>query len=118
MIDSVLSQENKMFRDVVRKFAEEKIAPNVRAWEKAGQYPDEYYRYLAEMGFMGLLVPEEYSGSGGSMIDLAILCEEMGRVGVSIPLDGFARFLSVLANTINTLAILPLEMKTFRPLSR
>jgi alkylation response protein AidB-like acyl-CoA dehydrogenase len=86
MIDSVLSEENKMFRDAVRKFAEDKISPNVKAWEKAGKYPDEYYRYLAEMGFMGLLVPEEYRGAGGSMIDLAILCEEMGRVGVSIPL--------------------------------
>jgi len=86
MIDSVLSEENIMFRDAVRKFAEEKIAPNVKMWEKAGRYPDEYYSYLAEMGFMGLLVPEKYGGAGGSMIDLAILCEEMGRAGVSIPL--------------------------------
>ena len=86
MIDSVLSEENIMFRDAVRKFAEEKITPNVKTWEKEGKYPDEYYRYLAEMGFMGLLVPEEYGGAGGSMVDLAILCEEMGRAGVSIPL--------------------------------
>jgi alkylation response protein AidB-like acyl-CoA dehydrogenase len=86
MIDSLLSAENIMFRDAVRKFAEDKITPNVKTWEKEGKYPDEYYSYLAEMGFMGLLVPEEYSGAGGSMIDLAILCEEMGRSGVSIPL--------------------------------
>jgi alkylation response protein AidB-like acyl-CoA dehydrogenase len=86
MIDSVLSEENLIFRDAVRKFAEEKIAPNVKTWEKEGNYPDEYYSYLAEMGFMGLLVPEEYGGAGGSMVDLAILCEEMGRAGVSIPL--------------------------------
>ena len=86
MIDSVLSEENIMFRDAVRKFAEEKITPHVKTWEKQGKYPDEYYRYLAEMGFMGLLVPEEYGGAGGSMVDLAILCEEMGRAGVSIPL--------------------------------
>ncbi len=86
MIDSLLSEENKMFRDAVRKFAEEKIAPNVKTWEKEGKYPDHYYQYLAEMGFLGLLVPEKYGGAGGSMIDLAILCEEMGRVGVSIPL--------------------------------
>ena len=83
MIDSLLSDENRMFRDTVRKFAEEKIAPNVKAWEKEGKYPDQYYKYLSEMGFLGLLVPEEYGGAGGSMIDLAILCEEMGRVGVS-----------------------------------
>jgi len=86
MIDSLLSSENKMFRDEVRRFARREIEPHVKAWEKEGKYPDEYYRQLADMGFLGLLVPEEYSGEGGSMIDLAILCEEMGRVGVSIPL--------------------------------
>ena len=86
MIDSLLSTENKMFRDEVRRFAKREIEPNVKTWEKERKYAAQYYRQLAEMGFMGLLVPEEYGGAGGSMIDLAILCEEMGRVGVSIPL--------------------------------
>lgn len=86
MIESLLSAENKMFRDEVRRFARREIEPKVKAWEKAGKYSDEYYRQLAEMGFFGLLVPEEYGGVGGSMIDLAILCEEMGRAGASIPL--------------------------------
>ncbi len=86
MIDSLLSVENKMFRDEVRRFVKREIAPYVKTWEKEGKYPDKYYKHLADMGFMGLLVPEEYGGSGGSMIDLAILCEEMGHAGVSIPL--------------------------------
>ena len=86
MIDTVLTEENKMFRDIVRKFAEKEFAPHVKAWEKQGEYPEEYYRKLREMGFMGLLVPEEYGGAGGTMIDLVLLCEELGRVGVSIPL--------------------------------
>ena len=50
-------------------------------------------RYLAEMGFMGLLVPEEYGGAGGSMVDLAILCEEMGRVRCFHPPDPCFRLL-------------------------
>ena len=86
MIDSLLSAENKMFRDEVRRFAKREIAPNVKTWEKEGKYPDKYYKQLADMGFMGLLIPEKYGGAGGTMIDLAILCEEMGRVGVSFPL--------------------------------
>ena len=86
MIDSILSDVSKMFREEVKKFAAKEIQPHVKQWESMGKYPDEYYRKIAEMGFMGLLVPEEYGGAGGSMIDLAILCEEMGRVGVSIPL--------------------------------
>ena len=79
MIDSLLSTENKMFRDEVRRFAVREIEPHVKTWEKEGRYPDSYYKKIAEIGFMGLLVPEEYGGEGGSMIDLAILCEEMGR---------------------------------------
>jgi butyryl-CoA dehydrogenase len=86
MIDSLLSTENKVLRDEIRRFAVREIEPHVKTWEKEGKYPDSYYRQLGEMGFMGLLVSEEYGGAGGSMIDLAIMCEEMGRVGVSIPL--------------------------------
>jgi len=86
VIDSMLSDVSKMFREEVRKFAQKEIQPHVKEWERACKYPDEYYSKIADMGFMGLLVPEEYGGAGGSMIDLAILGEEMGRVGVSIPL--------------------------------
>ena len=86
MIDGLLSIENKRFRDEVRRFAVREIEPHVKTWEKEGKYPDSYYKNISKMGFMGLLVPTEYGGEGGSMIDLAILCEEMGRVGVSIPL--------------------------------
>jgi len=98
MIDSILSEENKMFRDAVRKFAENEIAPHVKTWEKLGKYPEEYYRKLSEMGFMGLLVPEEYGGAGGSLFDLIILCEEMGRVGVSFPLTHVSACCRAIAN--------------------
>jgi len=98
MIDSILSEENKMFRDAVRKFAENEIAPHVKTWEKLGKYPEEYYRKLSEMGFMGLLVPEEFGGAGGSLFDLIILCEEMGRVGVSFPLTHVSACCRAIAN--------------------
>jgi len=86
MIEYILSEENKMFRDVVRKFAEKEIAPHVMKWEEERNYPEEFYRKLSDMGFMGLLVPEEYGGAGGAMINLVILGEEMGKIGVSFPL--------------------------------
>ena len=86
MIDTLLSEERKMFRDTVRRFAEKEIKPFVKTWEKQGRYPDEYYRKISEIGFMGLMIPEEYGGGGGSIVDIVILGEEMGRVGVSIPL--------------------------------
>ncbi|MCK5551816.1 MAG: acyl-CoA dehydrogenase family protein, partial [Deltaproteobacteria bacterium] len=98
MIDSILSEENKMFRDSVRKFAENEVAPHVKTWEKLGKYPEEYYGKLSEMGFMGLLVPEEYGGAGGSLFDLVILCEEMGKVGVSFPLTHVSACCRAIAN--------------------
>jgi alkylation response protein AidB-like acyl-CoA dehydrogenase len=98
MIDSILNEENRMFRDAVRKFAENEVAPHVKTWEKLGKYPEEYYRKLSEMGFMGLLVPEEYGGAGGSLFDLIILCEEMGRVGVSFPLTHVSACCRAIAN--------------------
>ncbi len=101
MIDSLLSEENKMFRDTVRKFAENEIAPHVKQWEKDGKYPDKYYRRLSEMGFMGLLIPEEYGGAGGSIVDLVILCEEMGRAGASIPLTHTSACCRAIANQGN-----------------
>ncbi len=98
MIDSYLTDEDKMFRDTVRRFAEKEIAPQVADWEQQHQYPEEYYRRLAEMGFLGLMVPEEYGGVGGKLVHLVILCEEMGRVGVSIPLTHVSAVCRVISN--------------------
>jgi alkylation response protein AidB-like acyl-CoA dehydrogenase len=86
MIESLLGEERKMFRGTVRRFAETQMMPFVKEWENQRKYPAEYYRRLSEMGFMGLMVPEKYGGMGGSLVDVVILGEEMGRAGVSIPL--------------------------------
>lgn len=86
MIDALLSEERKMFRETVRRFTKDQITPFVKTWEKERKYPEEYYRKISDMGFMGLLVPEEYGGVGGNLVDVVILGEEMGRAGVSIPL--------------------------------
>lgn len=98
MIESILSDANKMFRSEVRRFAAKEIKPFVKEWEKAGKYPEDYYRKLSDMGFMGLLVPEEYGGGGGSLTDLVILCEELGRVGVSLPLTHVSACCRVIFN--------------------
>ena len=86
MIETLLGDERIMFRDSVRRFAESQMMPFVKDWEKQRKYPAEYYKKIAEMGFMGLMVPEEYGGMGGHLVELVILGEEMGRAGVSIPL--------------------------------
>jgi len=86
MIETLLGDERKMFRDTVRRFAETQMMPFVKDWEKQRKYPEEYYKKISDIGFMGLMVPEEYGGMGGQLVDVVILGEEMGRTGVSIPL--------------------------------
>lgn len=98
MIETIMSEENKMFRKEVRRFATREVKPYVKEWEKQGKYPDEYYQKLSDIGFMGLLVPEEYGGGGGSLIDLVIMCEELGRVGVSLPLTHVSACCRVISN--------------------
>ena len=44
MIETLLCEENRIFRDTVRKFAEKEIAPHVKVWESEGEYPKEYYK--------------------------------------------------------------------------
>lgn len=101
MLNTIYSEENKIFKDSVRKFAETEIWPNLKEWEKEKAYPPEYYKRLAEIGIMGLLVPEEYGGSGGNLIDLVIACEEMARVGASIPLTHISACCRVICNQGN-----------------
>ena len=86
MIETLLGDERAMFRDTVRRFAESQMMPFVKDWEKQRKYPAEYYKKISDIGFMGLMVPEEYGGMGGHLVDVVILGEEMGRAGVSIPL--------------------------------
>jgi len=98
MIETIMSEENKMFRNEVRRFATREIKPYVKEWEQQGKYPEEYYQKLSDIGFMGLLVPEEYGGGGGSLTDLVIMCEELGRVGVSLPLTHVSACCRVISN--------------------
>ncbi|MBI4247785.1 MAG: acyl-CoA dehydrogenase, partial [Candidatus Rokubacteria bacterium] len=81
-MDFGFSQEQELLRATARKFLENECSsPFVRARmaEPAG-VTDEFWAKLAEQGWLGLVVPEEYGGSGLGFVDLAVVMEEMGRV--------------------------------------
>lgn len=98
MIEMLLNEERRIFRETVRRFTEAQIMPFVKTWEKQRKYPEEYYKKISEIGFMGLMVPEEYGGAGGTLVDVVILGEEMGRAGVSIPLTHISACCRAIAN--------------------
>lgn len=73
----LLSDEHKMIRDTARDFAKKEIAPKAKELDETGRFPKEIVDQLASMGFMGMMVPEEYSGAGMDALSYAIAMEEI-----------------------------------------
>src|SRR2546422_8329366 len=80
-MDFGFSQEQEMLRATARKFLDNECASTfVRArMEEPAGVTDEFWTKLAEQGWLGLVHPEEYAGSGLGFVDLTVLMEEMGR---------------------------------------
>ncbi|MFF5081890.1 acyl-CoA dehydrogenase family protein [Actinoplanes sp. NPDC000266] len=78
-MDFDLSEEQRLFRDVLRDFVDREIRPVAREWEASDRYPAEIVATMAEMGLFGLTVPEEYGGLGADMISFALVFEEIAR---------------------------------------
>jgi short/branched chain acyl-CoA dehydrogenase len=79
-----LSPEHETFRKVVRDFAEREIAPHVGQWDREHHFPVDVVHAMGELGLFGLVVPEEYGGSGADFTTLCVAIEELGRVDQSI----------------------------------
>ena len=78
---TLFQEDHEIFRKQVRKFVEKEILPYVDRWEEEKYFPDELFRKAGEAGFFGILVPEEYGGSGGDAVYAAVLIEELVRCG-------------------------------------
>ncbi len=74
-----LSEEHELFRKSVRDFVESKILPRWREVEESNRIPRELLEEMAQMGFFGVGIPEEYGGQGGGQLMTAILTEEISR---------------------------------------
>ena len=74
-----LPDELKMLRDMARRFAAEQIRPNARDWDREGAVPEATVKRLAELGFMGVFVPQEYGGAGIGYVGMTVIMEEIAR---------------------------------------
>jgi alkylation response protein AidB-like acyl-CoA dehydrogenase len=83
-VEFSLTDEQQQLRRTVREFAESEIAPHVMEWDEASQFPSELIPKLAEMGFLGVIFPEEQGGAGMGYLEYAIIIEELSRVDGSI----------------------------------
>ncbi len=81
---TALSEDEQMFRDSVREFAEGEIRKRVEAMEEKGQLDPAVTRQCFELGLMGIETPEEFGGAGGSFFQAILAVEELSRVDASV----------------------------------
>lgn len=77
------TEEQEMMRDMVREFARTEIAPFVERMER-GEFPRSILRKMAELGLMGITVPEEYGGAGMDFISYIIAIHEISKVSATV----------------------------------
>lgn len=78
-----LTEEETFFRSTVRRFARDEIAPLVRPMDEAGAFRQELIGRFFDLGLMGIGIPEEYGGQGGSFFQCVLAVEELSAVDPS-----------------------------------
>jgi hypothetical protein len=81
------SENQKMIEQMVRDFAEKEIRPNIMKWDESQEFPVPLFKKLGELGLMGVLVPEEFGGSGLGYHEYISVISEVAKVDPSIGLS-------------------------------
>lgn len=82
-----LTENQIIIRDTIREFAEKNIRPVIMDYDESQKFPLEIMKQLGELGFLGILVPEELGGAGLGYVEYAIIIEELSKVDPSIGLS-------------------------------
>ncbi len=78
------NEEQLLIKETARKFAEEELQKSAAERDEKGKFPTEEVKKLAELGFMGMMVPEEYNGAGLDTVSYVLAMEEISRVDASV----------------------------------
>jgi short/branched chain acyl-CoA dehydrogenase len=79
-----LDNEHELVRSTVREFAQERVGPVAEELDRESRFPSELVAGMAELGLMGMTIPEEYGGAGADTVAYAIAVEELTRVDSSV----------------------------------
>ena len=104
MSNDLFRPEHEVWRQTIKEFIENELAPNAEEWEEAREVPREIFKRMGELGYLGMRYPEEYGGGGGDILAEAIMHEEMPRPGANGRMGGFQLWVN-----------LPAELKMTRP---
>ncbi len=106
--DMFLGEEHDLLRKTVRDFGEKEVAPFIREWDRAGAQSEgaeerphirKVLGRMAELGLLGICIPQKYGGAGMDYLSLAVVCEELERV------DSFLRVVLSVHTGLNSMAI-------------
>ncbi len=80
---TALQEEERLFQASVRQFARERLAPHVRAMDEEGKFRKDLLHEMFELGLMGIGIPEQYGGQGGTFFQSVLAIEELAKVDPS-----------------------------------
>ena len=83
-MDLDLTPEQELVRDTVRGFARERVAPLAEELDRESRFPVELVREMAELGLLGIPIPERFEGAGGDTLSYALAIEELTRIDSSV----------------------------------
>jgi len=86
MIENILTEEQKMFRQTLRDFGEKEIRPRVQEYVDKKEFPWEIVRKLAKLGALGVTIPVVYGGTEAGAMGVVLVMEETARAGMRAPL--------------------------------
>ena len=99
-MDFGLSDDQREIQALAREVAKEKIEPHAAEWDREHRFPRELFTELAELGLMGVCIPEEYGGAGADFVSYVLVLEELSRadagVGVTVAVHTSAVTLPIL----------------------
>ena len=87
-MDFKFTEQQLLLRNSVHEFLQKECPKNyIRELEDRREYPEEIFRKIADKGWLGVNIPEEYGGSGGDLMDFVIIGEELSKCWISLALD-------------------------------
>src|SRR5207247_6439657 len=87
-MDFQLSPEQREIQTLGRELAEAEIDPHAAAWDRDHYFPVELFGRLAEVGLLGVCVPEEYGGAGADFVSYVLVLEALSRAGAGVGAHG------------------------------
>jgi glutaryl-CoA dehydrogenase (non-decarboxylating) len=99
VIDFELTEEHRALQATVREFCQREVAPNIKEWDEKSSFDPSILEKMADLGLLGVCVPEQYGGAGFDYISLGLVCEELEAC------DTFLRVIMSVHVGLNSLSV-------------